>query len=81
MSRFDMARNQTLSLLLEGIGYRAGDVDVVVVQHLHGDYIKGLREVSHAELLVSRVEWKTLSGPWPELTGLMRRHIEVPGLR
>ena len=63
MSRFDMAWNQTLSLLLEGIGYRTGDVDLVVVQHLHGDHIKGLREVSHAELLVSRVQWRTLSGP------------------
>jgi N-acyl homoserine lactone hydrolase len=31
--------------------------------------------------LVSRAEWDTLSGPWPELAGVMRRHIELPGLR
>ena len=81
MARFDMAADQTLSVLLEGIGYRAGDVDTVVLSHLHGDHIGGLREVSHAELLVSRVEWGTLYGPWPELAGVMRRHIELPGLK
>jgi N-acyl homoserine lactone hydrolase len=81
MSRFDMAANQTLSVLLEGIGYRAGDIDMVVLSHLHGDHIGGLREVSQAELLVSRAEWETLSGPSPELAGVMRRHIELPGLR
>jgi glyoxylase-like metal-dependent hydrolase (beta-lactamase superfamily II) len=48
-----MATNQTLSALLEGIGYRAGDVSTVVLSHLHGDHIGGLREVNHAELLVS----------------------------
>jgi N-acyl homoserine lactone hydrolase len=81
MSRFDMAANQTLSMLLKGIGYRAGAVGMVVLSHLHGDHIGGLREVSHAELLISRAEWETLSGPWPELAGVMRRHIELPGLR
>jgi N-acyl homoserine lactone hydrolase len=81
MSRFDMAEDQTLSVLLEGIGYRAGDVDMVVLSHLHGDHIGGLREVSQAELLVSRAEWDTLSGLWPELTGVLRQHIRLPGLR
>jgi N-acyl homoserine lactone hydrolase len=81
MSRFDMAADQTLSVLLEGIGYRAGDVGTVVLSHLHGDHIGGLREIRHAELLVSQAEWNTLSGPWPELAGVMRRHIELPGLR
>jgi N-acyl homoserine lactone hydrolase len=81
MSRFDMAADQTLSILLEGIGYRAGDVRTVVLSHLHGDHIGGLREVSHAELLVSQAEWDTLSGLWPELAGVLRRHIQLPGLR
>jgi N-acyl homoserine lactone hydrolase len=81
MARFDMAANQVLSTLLEGLGYRAGDVRTVVLSHLHGDHIGGLREVSHAELLVSRAEWNTLSGPWPELAGVLREHILLPGLR
>lgn len=81
MARFEMAADQTLSVLLERIGYRAGDVRTVVLSHLHGDHIGGLREISQAELLVSRAEWDTLSGSWPELAGVMRRHIELPGLR
>jgi N-acyl homoserine lactone hydrolase len=81
MARFEMAADQTLSVQLERLGYRAGDVRTVVLSHLHGDHIGGLREVAQAELLVSRAEWDTLSGPWPELAGIMRRHIQLPGLR
>lgn len=81
MARFEMTADQTLSVLLQGLGYRARDVATVVLSHLHGDHIGGLREVSQAELLVSRADWNTLSGLWPELAGVMRRHIELPGLR
>ena len=81
MARFEMSADQTLSALLDGIGYRATDVSKVVLSHLHGDHIGGLSEGSHAELLVSRTEWDTLSGAWPELTGLLRKHIDLPGLR
>ncbi len=81
MARFELAAGQTLSAQLERIGYRAADVRTVVLSHLHGDHIGGLREVAQAELLVSRPEWDTLSGSWPELAGIMRRHIELPGLR
>jgi N-acyl homoserine lactone hydrolase len=31
--------------------------------------------------MVSQAEWDTLSTPLPELRGLMRRHIDLPGLR
>jgi N-acyl homoserine lactone hydrolase len=81
MAKFEMAANQTLTALLAGLGYSNRDVRTVVLSHLHGDHIGGLREVAHAELLVSRAEWNTLSGSWPELAGIMRRHIELPGLR
>jgi N-acyl homoserine lactone hydrolase len=81
MARFEMAADQTLSVQLERLGYHAGDIGTVVLSHLHGDHIGGLREVAQAELLVSRPEWDTLSGPWPELAGIMRRHIQLPGLR
>ena len=81
MSRFEMTANQTLSAGLEAIGYRAGQVGTVILSHLHGDHIGGLRELEQAELLVSRAEWDTLSGHWPELAGVMRRHIQLPGLR
>jgi N-acyl homoserine lactone hydrolase len=81
MARFEMAPNQTLTALLAGLGYSARDVSKVVLSHLHGDHIGGLREVSHAEIFVGRSEWATLSGQWPELAGVMRRHIELPDLK
>ncbi|NOT42392.1 MAG: N-acyl homoserine lactonase family protein [Alphaproteobacteria bacterium] len=81
MAKFEMAEDQTLSALLAGLGYSAGDVGTAIVSHLHGDHIGGLRELGQAELLVSRAEWHTLSGLWPELLGVMRKHIELPGLK
>jgi N-acyl homoserine lactone hydrolase len=81
MAKFEMAADQTLTAQLAGLGYRAGDVRTVVLSHLHGDHIGGLREVAQAELLVSQAEWATLSGTWPEMAGIMRRHIDLPGLR
>jgi N-acyl homoserine lactone hydrolase len=80
MARFEMAADQTLTAQLAPLGYRAGDVRTVVLSHLHGDHIGGLREVAQAKLLVSRPEWDTLSGSWAELAGIMRRHIDLPGL-
>jgi N-acyl homoserine lactone hydrolase len=81
MAKFEMTAGQTLTAVLAGLGYSNRDVRTVVLSHLHGDHIGGLREVAHAELLVSRAEWATLSGTWPELAGVMPRHIDLPGLR
>jgi glyoxylase-like metal-dependent hydrolase (beta-lactamase superfamily II) len=81
MAKFEMAEDQTLSALLAGIGYSVGDVGTAIVSHLHGDHIGGLRELRQAELLISTAEWDTMSGLWPELLGVMRKHIKVPGLR
>jgi N-acyl homoserine lactone hydrolase len=81
MAKFEMAAEETLTVQLHGLGYRAGDVKMVVLSHLHRDHIGGLREVTQAQLLISRAEWDTLSRSWPELAGIMRRHIQLPGLR
>src|ERR1039458_7292493 len=58
-----------------------GDVKTAILSHLHQDHIGGLSELSHADIVVSQAEWDTLSSPLPELRGLMRRHIDLPGLR
>ena len=58
-----------------------GDVTTAVLSHLHQDHIGGLAELDHADIVVSQAEWDTLSSPLPELRGLMRRHIDLPGLR
>jgi N-acyl homoserine lactone hydrolase len=73
--------DQTLSAGLERLGYAASDVSVVVLSHLHQDHIGGLGQFAHARIYVSQAEWDTLDEPRAELAGLMRRHIDLPGLQ
>ncbi len=81
LARFDIAAQQTLTAGLDRLGYPAADVKTAVISHLHQDHIGGLAELSHADIVVSQAEWDTLSSPLPELRGLMRGHIDLPGLR
>jgi glyoxylase-like metal-dependent hydrolase (beta-lactamase superfamily II) len=81
LARFEIGPQETLSAGLDGLGYAAGDVTTAVISHLHQDHIGGLAELSHADIVVSQAEWDTLSRPLPEMRGLMRRHIDLPGLR
>lgn len=77
---FEIGPDDTITAQLETLGYAAEDVVTVVISHLHEDHIGGLRELNAAEILISRREWQTLSGPLPEMRGILRRHIELPGL-
>ena len=80
LAKFDIAAQQTLTAGLGQLGYAVSDVKTAVISHLHQDHIGGLAELSHADIVVSQAEWDTLSSPLPELRGLMRRHIDLPGL-
>jgi len=81
LAHFDIGARQTLTAGLEGLGYAIDDVKTAVISHLHQDHIGGLAELTNADIVVSQAEWDTLSSPRPELRGLMRRHIDLPGLR
>jgi N-acyl homoserine lactone hydrolase len=81
LARFEISPQQTLSAGLDRLGYAASDVTTAVISHLHQDHIGGLAELSQADIIVSQAEWDTLSSPLPEMRGLMRRHIDLPGLR
>ncbi|MEV1175911.1 N-acyl homoserine lactonase family protein [Nonomuraea sp. NPDC049784] len=81
LSRFDIAPEQTLTSQLAAIGYDIGDVHTAVISHLHQDHIGGLRELTGAQIVVSRREWQSLGQVAPELRGLLRSHIDLPGLR
>ena len=81
LARFSIGAQQTLTAGLGRLGYAAGDVGTAVISHLHQDHIGGLAELGRAEAIISQAEWDTLSSPLPELRGLMRRHIDLPGLR
>ena len=52
-----------------------------VISHLHQDHIGGLPELGSSEIVISGQEWDSLAGPRPQARGLMRSHIDLPGLR
>lgn len=79
-AKASIAEDQTLSAGLERLGYRTSDVGTVVVSHLHQDHIGGLAEVPRAKICVSRAEWETLDESGAVLNGLLRQHIDLPGL-
>jgi N-acyl homoserine lactone hydrolase len=81
MARFAMGPEQTLTEQLRRIGYEPEQVRTVVLSHLHQDHIGGLSEVSSAEIVVGAPEWARLDAHLPTTKGLLRSHIELPGLR
>jgi N-acyl homoserine lactone hydrolase len=81
LARFDVGEDETLSAGLARLGYRPTDVTTAVISHLHQDHIGGVREIPDADLLVSADEWRSLQRPMAEARGLLRNHIELPGLR
>jgi glyoxylase-like metal-dependent hydrolase (beta-lactamase superfamily II) len=81
LARFDIEETETLTAGLERLGYGAGDVTTAVISHLHQDHIGGVGAIPQADLLVSGAEWRSLHRPWPEARGLLRGHIDRPGLR
>ncbi|GLW07476.1 N-acyl homoserine lactonase family protein [Microtetraspora sp. NBRC 13810] len=81
LARFDIGAEETLTARLAGIGYDIADVRMAVLSHLHQDHIGGLPELAGAEIVISREEWRSLDGPLPGARGLLRSHIDLPGLR
>ena len=80
MARFEMTAEQTLTAQLKGLGYSPADVRTVVLSHLHGDHIGGLREVAQAELLVSRAEWG-IRRRWRTTWDETQQHHQSVGVR
>jgi len=65
---------------LAKLGHRVEDVHTAVLSHLHQDHIGGLPQLGRATIMISRDEWDTLAKPLPEARGLLRSHINLPGL-
>jgi glyoxylase-like metal-dependent hydrolase (beta-lactamase superfamily II) len=81
LARFQMRPSDALSARLAEAGYRPADVEVAVLSHLHEDHIGGVGHLPAAQFLVSATEWRSMFLPAPELRGILRRHIDRPGLR
>lgn len=81
LARFEIGAGDTLAAQLAAAGFDIGDVTTVILSHLHQDHIGGLPELGHADIMVSEAEYDDVSKPAPELRGLLRKHIQLPGLR
>jgi glyoxylase-like metal-dependent hydrolase (beta-lactamase superfamily II) len=81
LARFEIESEQTLTRQLATNGYDIRDVHTAVLSHLHQDHIGGLPELTHARIVVSEPEWRSMRRPLAAARGFLRRHIELPGLR
>ncbi len=81
LARFEIGEGDTLTRQLAAAGFDIADVTTVLLSHLHQDHIGGLGELRHADILVSDEEYADVSRPNPEMRGLLKRHITLPGLR
>ena len=81
LARFHVVEDETLTSGLTRLGYRPADVNTAVISHLHQDHVGGVGEMPDADLFVSADEWRSLHRPLAEVRGLLREHIDRPGLR
>ena len=82
LAKFEIADGDTLTQQLSAIGYDIADVRVVILSHLHQDHIGGLSELpKSAEVMISSTELAEVDKRFAVLGGLMRDHIELPGIR
>jgi N-acyl homoserine lactone hydrolase len=80
LARFQIGPADTLVARLAAAGYRAADVRLAILSHLHEDHIGGIPYLPNAEFLVASAEWTAMEQPAPELRGFLRRHIDLPGV-
>jgi glyoxylase-like metal-dependent hydrolase (beta-lactamase superfamily II) len=80
LARFEIGPHDTLPKKLKAIGYSIEHVTHAVISHLHQDHIGGLRHLQHATIVTSRTEHDQLESRFAEVNGVLRRHIDLPGL-
>lgn len=79
--KFHIGPDDTLTRQLEMSGYSVADVKKAVISHLHGDHIGGIREILHADLMVSSEAWEHMLQPHSERHFIFRRDIDLPGAK
>ncbi|RFA13637.1 hypothetical protein B7R22_13375 [Subtercola boreus] len=81
LATFDIPHGATLTDQLHDLGYDIADVQTAILSHLHQDHIGGLRELpTSARVMASDIELAGLQKRFAILNGVMRDHIQIPGL-
>lgn len=67
---------------LSALGYGAGDIDYVVLSHLHSDHTGAIGRFPNATHIVQRAEYDYAFAPdWFAAAAYVRRDFDRPGLR
>jgi len=81
LAKFAIPVGASLTEQLSARGYDIADVRVAILSHLHQDHIGGLRELpKSAQVLASGTELAGVDKRFAVLGGLMRDHIQLPGI-
>ena len=65
--KFQVAQTEEVGVQLSKINMSPGDVDKVVLTHLHLDHIDGLKYFANSQIFVNEYEWKHPSFTLPSL--------------
>ncbi|WP_222616524.1 MBL fold metallo-hydrolase [Undibacterium umbellatum] len=71
-----LAPEEVLTQQLAQLGIQSTDINYVVISHVHGDHIAGLRDFPYAKLIISRVEYDSASS-MSRLGGLMHGFLSA----
>ena len=73
-TRFNIAPHQSLACELARLGLKPGDIDRVVLTHLHGDHVGGLAAFDPQGVWVAKPEWE----PVTRFPGRLMRFMTAP---
>jgi glyoxylase-like metal-dependent hydrolase (beta-lactamase superfamily II) len=79
--KISIGPDETLPEQLKRLGYSLSDVRKVICSHLHADHIGKVRDLLHADLIVSDAEWKHMLQRHSERHMIFRNYIEIPGAK
>jgi N-acyl homoserine lactone hydrolase len=74
LARFELTADEEVFSQLAAHGLDPARVRWVVLSHLHTDHVGGLAPFSHAEVVVSRVEWERAQGTGGRIRGYVPQH-------
>lgn len=74
LSRFELGPQDEVAPQLRSRGLEPQQVRRVVLSHLHTDHVGGLDAFTHADVVVSRVEWQRATGVGGRIRGYLPQY-------